>query len=359
MAEFGVAKIRHTARRPRFSLLAPRSPLLRMRNNPVLRSILLITAALLPAWNGLAWGPEGHRAVAALAEELISPATKARVKAILAQDQSRDLASVSVWADDARLASFGAGPLKDDPVAAAFNHDWPRNALWHFVDLPLGTELYNETEAFVSNGDVVHAIERCTLALEGHDPEQPALTPSMALRLLVHFVGDIHQPLHCGCGYYDLPAGKPAKLIQEPVKAIGKTSDQGANLLFYDVENRLELHVFWDVVLVSAVTGSNDFHRLVKQLRMVNIENDITNSDYHHWPEAWAIDSVHDAREAYAGLTFGVPIQQSNPNGTGQNLIIPITLPSGYSEKMKPIVIKRLRAAADHLAALMDRIQWQ
>jgi hypothetical protein len=329
-----------------------------MRNNPVRWSILLIIAALLQVRSALAWGPEGHRAVAALAEELVSPATKARVKAILAQDQSADLASVSVWADDARLASFGAGPLKNDPLAAAFNHDWPHSALWHFVDLPLATEQYNEAKAYVSSDDVVHAIERCTLALEGHDPEQPALAPSMALRLLVHFVGDIHQPLHCGCGYYDLPVGQPAKLIQEPAKALGKTSDQGANLLFYDVENRLELHVFWDVVLVTAVTGSNDYHRLVEQLRIVNIENEVTNSDYHHWPETWAIDSVRDARKAYAGLTFGIPIQQSNPNGNGQNLIIPITLPSGYSEKMKPIVIERLRVAADHLAALLDRIQW-
>ncbi|MBV8585285.1 MAG: S1/P1 nuclease [Verrucomicrobia bacterium] len=330
-----------------------------MRNNFVLRSILLIACALLPIRSALAWGPEGHKAVAALAEELISPATKARVKAILAQDQSPDLASISVWADDARLASFGAGPLKDDPVAAAFNHDWPHNALWHFVDLPLGTEQYNETKAFVSNDDVVHAIERCTLALEGHDPEKPALNPSMALRLLVHFVGDIHQPLHCGCGYYDLPTGQPAKLIQEPVNAIGKTSDQGANLLFYDVEDRLELHAFWDVVLVTAITGSTDYHRLVEQLKIVIIENDLTSSDYHHWPETWAIDSVHEARKAYAGLTFAIPTQQSSPNATGQSLIIPITLPSGYSEKMKPIVIERLRLAADHLAALLDRIQWQ
>jgi hypothetical protein len=325
----------------------------------VLKTLLALAAAVWPAYSLFAWGPEGHRAVAALAEELISPATKARVQAILAQDQSPDLASVSVWADDARLASFGAGPLKDDPVAAAFNHDWPHNALWHFVDLPLGTERYNETKAFISNYDVVHAIERCTLALEGHDPGQPALAPKMALRLLVHFVGDIHQPLHCGCGYYDLPDGQPAKLIQESVKAIGKTSDQGANLLFYDVENRLELHVFWDVVLVSAVTGSNDYHRLVEQLRTVDIENGITNTDYHHWPETWAIDSVREARKAYAGLTFGVPTQQPNPHGIGQNLVIPITLPSGYSEKMKPIVIERLRVAADHLAALLDRIQWQ
>jgi hypothetical protein len=330
-----------------------------MRNKSVFRSFLLIITAVLLTGGALAWGPEGHRAVATLAEELISPATKARVKAILAQDHSLDLASVSVWADEARLASFGAGPLKDDPVAAAFNHNWPHNALWHFVDLPLGTEQYDETKAFVSNDDVVHAIERCTLALEGHDPEQPALTPSMALRLLVHFVGDIHQPLHCGCGYYDLPEGQPVKLIQEPVKAIGKTSDQGANLLFYDVEDRLELHAFWDVVLVTAVTGSNDYRRLVEQLRIVNIENDKANTDYHHWPETWAIDSVHEARKAYAGLTFGTPTRQPNPNGTGQNLIIPITLPSGYSEKMKPIVVKRLRVAADHLAALLDRIQWQ
>ena len=330
-----------------------------MRNKSVLKTLLALAAAVWPAYSLFAWGPEGHRAVAALAEELISPATKARVQAILAQDHSPDLASVSVWADDARLAAFGAGPLKDDPAAAAFNHDWPHNALWHFVDLPLGTEQYNETTAFISNGDVVHTIERCTLALEGHDPGQPALTPKMALRLLVHFVGDIHQPLHCGCGYYDLPDGQPAKLIQESVKAIGKTSDQGANLLFYDVENRLELHVFWDVVLVSAVTGSNDYHRLVEQLRTVDIENDITNTDYHHWPETWAIDSVREARKAYAGLTFGVPTQQPNPHGIGQNLVIPITLPSGYSEKMKPIVIERLRVAADHLAALLDRIQWQ
>ena len=55
-----------------------------------------------------------------------------------------DLASIANWADDVRTAAAGRGLLRDDPEAGAFNEKFPTNALWHFVDLPLGTKDYHE-----------------------------------------------------------------------------------------------------------------------------------------------------------------------------------------------------------------------
>jgi hypothetical protein len=74
-----------------------------------------------------------------------------------------------------------------------------------------------------------------------------------ALRLLVHFVGDIHQPLHCGTGFYQFSDGGVVQLITDPQAADGKPNDRGGNLLFYGQEATDQLHALWDRVLVEEV----------------------------------------------------------------------------------------------------------
>ena len=83
-------------------------------------SICLACLSFFAPVAALAWGPEGHRAIAALAYRYISQATRTQVDRLLVNDGSADLASISVWADDARLAARGTGPLKDSAEAHAF-----------------------------------------------------------------------------------------------------------------------------------------------------------------------------------------------------------------------------------------------
>jgi hypothetical protein len=305
---------------------------------------------------GLSWGAEGHRAIAALATQLLAPATLRRVNNLLTSSGERDLPSISTWADDVRRANRDQGPLRENAEAMAFNRDFPDNANWHFVDLPLGAESYEAARDFGSADDVVHAIGRCVAVLESPEPTPGGMTRIEALRLLVHFVGDIHQPLHCGCGFYDLANPDSPKLITDPKEARDRPNDRGGNLLFYDLENNQELHAFWDTVVVTAIADTSDYKGLVAYLNRHPQFRDIpvTPGQYSAWAEAWSIDSVKCAVQAYRDVRFG-PVDSSSPE---EPIRIPIILPRGYAELSKTIATHQLFAASVHLAQLLNSIQW-
>src|ERR1700688_4646828 len=170
------------------------------------------------------WGAEGHRAIGSLAQELISSKTQAKVQQLLNESGDRDLASASTWADEVRENSRSDRPRPKD--ADAFNRQFPNNASWHFVDLPLGTSSFVEAEQFIQGkNDVVDAIERCIAVLEAHETIAGELSRTQALRLLVHLVGDIHQPLHCGTGFYRLSDTQRPLLVTSPGEAVGLPND--------------------------------------------------------------------------------------------------------------------------------------
>jgi hypothetical protein len=124
-----------------------------------------------------AWGPVAHRAVARLAQQRLTPAARTQVGALL---PGESLADVAVWADDVRDTTH------------------PHTAHWHFTNIPITSSGYRrERDCRPSpKGDcVVAAIERLQVELRT-STNQTARRE--ALKFLVHFVGDIHQPLHTG-----------------------------------------------------------------------------------------------------------------------------------------------------------------
>jgi hypothetical protein len=298
-----------------------------------------------------AWGPLGHSAIAAIAEKHLSPTAQSHIAALLAQGHDTDLPSIANWADEVRAAASGRGPLSDDPEARAFNTKFPTNALWHFVDLPLGSEDYREVVAFTSVNDVVHAIKRCVAVLERAQTSPDDFTKPQALRLLVHFVGDIHQPLHCGTGFYDLSDLSHPVLITDPRLCAGKPNDRGGNDLFFGSDPNQELHALWDESLVFAIRNTTDYRSLADWLDSTQSASS-TTGDYHNWPEQWAIDSVEQARKAYHHLQFGAAAID------GQRLRIIIQLPTAYIDTNRPIASEQLLKAGLHLAKLLNAIQW-
>jgi len=198
---------------------------------------LLIFSATFLAGRVFGWGPEGHQTVAELARTLIADKTRAQIVKILNND---DLGAIATWADDVRGAARGKGPLVNDPEAIKFNKSFPNNHEWHFVNLALGTAKYTDNCPVCSPDDVVHAINNCIATLEGHAQQ---MTKLQALRLLVHFAGDIHQPLHVGTGYYNAADVNSPQLITDPVEALSKPSDVGGNDLFYGQANLMSCMV--------------------------------------------------------------------------------------------------------------------
>jgi hypothetical protein len=218
--------------------------------------------------------------------------------------------------------------------------------------LPLGTNDYREFPGFTSVNDVVHAIKRCIAVLENGTNSADDFTKPQALRLLVHFVGDIHQPFHCGTGFYDLSDLDHPVLITDPKQCRGKPNDRGGNDLFFGNDPNQELHALWDDSLVFAIRNSADYRSLADWLESTQSASSATG-DYHTWPEQWAIDSVQQAQKAYRNIEFTAAAI------AGQRLRITIQLPSDYVDKNQAITAQQLAKAGFRLAELLNAIRWQ
>ncbi len=307
--------------------------------------ILLSASTCLSAFG---WGQEGHQAVGQVAKGLISDSTRAQIVKILGND---DLAAVATWADEVRAAARGQGPLTADSEVKQFNKTFPDNSAWHFVNLPLGAAQYTDGALGSATNDVVHAINNCVAALEGTPSK---LTKVQALRLLVHFVGDIHQPLHVGTGYFEIDDVHSPVLITDPAQAVGKPDDMGGNDLFFTASE--ELHAFWDVTLVKNVAKTADFTALAGVLSQ-NIDKTKwkDSGDHHAWAKTWAGDSVKQALQAYQPITFGAAEVDTH----NRLRKISITKPASYEQDETTIVQTQLAKAGFHLAELLDNINWK
>jgi hypothetical protein len=126
--------------------------------------------------NNLRWGQIGHYVTGHIAENHITEKTAAELDRVIGNES---LAVASVWMDDIRSDS---------------NYDYTSS--WHWVTIPDGMT-YDETEKN-RDGDVLWALE--TLIADLKEGGLSAKEEHDKLKMVVHMVGDIHQPLHVGTG---------------------------------------------------------------------------------------------------------------------------------------------------------------
>jgi hypothetical protein len=120
------------------------------------------------------WGPTGHRTTGQVATKHLSKKARAAVERIL---QGQSLAMASTWMDEVRSDS-------------TYNYMTD----WHWVTIPFG-QTYDQTEKN-PKGDILQTLERVIAELKSKkltEQEQ-----AQRIRILVHLVGDLHQPLHVG-----------------------------------------------------------------------------------------------------------------------------------------------------------------
>ncbi len=148
-------------------------------------SVLFIFAAVPPAG---AWGCRGHQAVAFIAGKHLTPQARQLVQKLLSENPidpqlkrycgnvlSDPIADASTWADDIR--------------------DERDNGPWHYINIPRGKHQGPLEDAYCGNyGCVTRAIEEQRAILK--DKSADPLRRAEAIRYLIHFVGDLHQPLH-------------------------------------------------------------------------------------------------------------------------------------------------------------------
>jgi hypothetical protein len=140
--------------------------------------------ALACASTAHAYGPEGHGLVAFMAEANLQPAAKAEVRRLLALEGAKGLDEISSWADDWRSTHRETGPF-------------------HFVDIPLATAGYDEQRDCHYDKDDKRVPETtCIVAKLAEfirvlaDRTKPDAERLVALKFIVHLVGDVHQPFH-------------------------------------------------------------------------------------------------------------------------------------------------------------------
>jgi hypothetical protein len=134
-------------------------------------AVIAVVAGCLPTF---AWGPEGHSLVARIADAQLTPAARARVAAILGPNTT--MASISSWPDEVRRSRADTAP-------------------WHYIDIPIDKPHLDMARDCPKGDCVIAKIEDFRKALN-----DDAITPAERredLMFLIHFVGDMHQPLHC------------------------------------------------------------------------------------------------------------------------------------------------------------------
>jgi hypothetical protein len=120
----------------------------------------------------LGWGAEGHMVVAQLAYNHLDAAVKAKCDALIAVN----------------LGSFTSNGTSNFVTSASWADDFKTqlgSAIWHYIDLPFSLDGTTTNGFPPASFDVLQ------------DPTQPLANQATALRYLIHFVGDIEQPLHC------------------------------------------------------------------------------------------------------------------------------------------------------------------
>ncbi len=139
---------------------------------------LLSCAAVPQSW---AWGREGHRLTALVAEQYLTPEAKIQVARLLG---SESLVDVAPWADTYRI-------------------DHPETGSWHFVDIPAAAASFDRSrDCPVSKTDTKSPWRDCVtdriLYFEGRLGDESLSNDqrAFALKFLVHLIGDIHQPFH-------------------------------------------------------------------------------------------------------------------------------------------------------------------
>jgi nuclease S1 len=185
---------------------------------PRFKKILLSLCLVAHVPAALAWGADGHQIIAMLAEAQLSPAARKEVNRLLALEPGATLPSISTWADE---------------------HRNPATAPWHYVNFPRGDCNYQPERDCPDGKCMVAAIERQLEILRTPGDDEKRLT---ALKYVVHFIGDIHQPLHAGFG-----------------------DDRGGNSYQLQAFMRgSNLHAVWDTGLIKALQQENE--AIVKNL---------------------------------------------------------------------------------------------
>ena len=275
---------------------------------PVILATALLTLAISPA--ALAWSALGHRMVGELAQRHISPAALAQVELLLAGEPDPTLAGVADWAD--RLRDLDPERFK-------------ATSRWHYVNTPPGLDCdYDAARDCPGGNCVIGAIQAQRRILA--DRSQPLEARRDALKFIVHFVGDVHQPMHAN-NHDDLGGNRYQVSLRTELQP-----EAYARNHYVDGVMGTNLHSIWDYYILGAEGLSlAQYSDRLDALPWPPMPADGPQTG----PEAWAGESCRlvDARDIYP------PSHK---------------LDDAYLDHFRPLAEQRVRQAAWRLAQILD-----
>lgn len=284
----------------------------------------IFAGAVLCSGHAAAWGPEGHAIVAEIAEMRLTGAAKAQVADLLSADDShaKHLDQIASWADFMRTIRPETGP-------------------WHFVDIPLDASEYDAGRDCAEGNCVVEAIQRFAKVLRDRNAAKKDRVE--ALKWIVHFVGDIHQPLHCET---DLSKFPPPE------------GDRGGNkvsLTFFD--NHTNLHSVWDGGMIEHVLDVHLGPHFQPDLKATAAEAKKLNAHIKDGDaSAWAPDGLADHLDT-ATVKWA---NDSHALAQTAYRILPTHRRHGwetaYIDEEWPVVQNQLERAGVRLAKILNEI---
>jgi hypothetical protein len=299
------------------------------RRDPVL--IALVIVLLVIPQPGLAWGREGHRIVARVAEKNLLPATREKLRQILGLRSVAELATAMAeaarWPDRIDRAATGTGR-------------------WHFINVPIASPF--TVAGHCPNHDcVIDRIEEMQHRLQTNQNGFALLSPpnpmrsmaSQELAFLLHFVGDLHQPLHAA---WNADRGGGCVSLARPL-----VHDDGKN------NDTTDLHIAWDIdTVLAAMKGHGNSEQATATALFARFKNgaSITQGT----PVDWARESNDLARTAvYQKL--GIPTYTLTKGDCAIG-IKPVTITAAYLQSNVNIVERRLMEAGIRLSNLLNEI---
>jgi hypothetical protein len=207
--------------------------------------------------NSPEWGATGHRTVGAIAQEYLNKSVEKKIDKLL---KGESLALVSTFGDD----------IKSDK---RFKHLDP----WHYINMPFDVNYENSEKN--KEGDIYLAINKCVDILKNKNSSEDDKV--FHLKMLVHLIGDLHQPMH-----------------------VGRVEDKGGNTIQLQwFKTGTNLHRVWDSNLID--------HFGMTYTELANNRKKISQAQMKEWQKGTIADWLEETHQLTPKVYSSVEVGQN------------------------------------------------